>query len=411
MGNVLIIGQGARESAIGRAFLKSPQVDQVFVAPGNAGMPLIGLTPVPIDENQTAALIAFAKDREALTFVGPEQPLAAGIVDALNAAGLPVFGPTQAVAQLESSKTFAKAFMARHRLPTAQAATVHSLAAANQALREFGLPVVIKADGLAAGKGVTVAQTDQAAQAALAALYRENADAPVVIEEFLQGEEASVLALFNGQTRVIFPLAQDHKRRYDHDLGPNTGGMGAYSPAPQFDAAQQQAATDLVDQTLAGMAADGLAGCGVLYIGLMFTLTGAKILEYNLRFGDPETQVLLPQVQNDFYQLIVDLLANQASPLRLDGLTYCGVVATDPAYPGAGRAYPLVTPAASQRAYWLPAGVAKANGQLVSRGGRIFTVLGAGNTLEAAQAQAYERMKPLQGPLSVRADIGARGLK
>lgn len=410
MVNVLVIGQGARESALGLAFLRSPQVAQVFVAPGNAGMPLIGLTPVPIAETDGDALITFAKAHVALTFVGPEQPLAAGLVDAFQAAGLPVFGPPQALAQLESSKQFAKAFMARHDLPTAAATLVHSLAEAQAALKPFGLPVVIKADGLAGGKGVTVAQDEATATQALTALYAAQPDAPVLLEEYLQGEEASVLAMFNGQARVLFPLAQDHKRRFDGDLGPNTGGMGAISPAPQFTAAQQAAAAALCDRTLAGLAADGLAGCGVLYLGLMFTADGPKILEYNLRFGDPETQVLLPQVQNDFYQLTVDLLAGQAQPLAVDGLTYCGVVAVDPAYPNRGQAYPLQLPDAEQKRYWLPAGVAQTKAGLVSAGGRIFTVLGAGATLAQAQAQAYARMQPLQGALAVRRDIGAKGL-
>lgn len=411
MVNVLVIGQGGRESTIGRAFLHSSQVGQVFVAPGNAGMALIGLTPVAIGEDQTDKLIAFAKAHVALTFVGPEQPLAGGLVDAFNAAGLPVFGPTQALAQLESSKTFAKAFMARHQLPTAQALTVHSLTEAQTALTQFGAPIVIKADGLAAGKGVTVALTVPEARTALRALYARDAHAAVLLEEYLQGEEASVLAMFNGDARVLFPLAQDHKRRFDDDRGPNTGGMGAYSPTPQFNAEQRRAAADLVDQTLAGMVADGMSGCGVLYVGLMFTSTGPKILEYNLRFGDPETQVLLPQVQNDFYQLTLDLLAGVAEPLVLDGQTYCAVVAVDPAYPKAGRAYPLVVPDATQRQYWVPAGVAKADSGLVSAGGRIFAVIGAGADLAAAEHQAYTRLKPLQGALSVRSDIGAKGLQ
>ncbi|WP_203662606.1 phosphoribosylamine--glycine ligase [Lacticaseibacillus sp. 53-4] len=410
MVNVLVIGQGGRESALGRAFLRSPQVGQVFVAPGNAGMPMIGLTPVPINESETAALIAFAKTHVALTFVGPEQPLAGGLVDAFEAAGLPVFGPTKVLAQLESSKTFAKAFMARHHLPTAQALTVHSLPEAQTALAKFGAPIVIKADGLAAGKGVTVAQTLAAAQAAVTKLYAADAQTPVLLEEYLQGEEASVLAMFNGPKRVLFPLAQDHKRRFDGDAGPNTGGMGAYSPTPQFSAAQQKAAGDLVGQTLAGMASDGLSGCGVLYVGLMFTAAGPKILEYNLRFGDPETQVLLPQVENDFYQLTLDLLAGKAEPLKLDGHTYCGVVAVDPAYPGAGHPYPLVVPDAEQLKYWVPAGVAETAGGLVSSGGRIFAVIGEGSDLAEAQRQAYARMQPLQGALATRSDIGAKGL-
>lgn len=409
MAKVLIIGSGARESALGQAFLASPQVTAVYVAPGNAGMPLLGLTPVAITEEQTAALVAFAADVD-LTFVGPEQPLAAGLVDAFQAAGRPVFGPTQKVAQLESSKQFAKAFMAAHHLPTAAVKVAHSQREAIAAAAMMSLPLVIKVDGLAAGKGVTIATNPETVQATLAALYAADAQAPVLLEEYLSGQEASVLAMFNGTKRVLFPLAQDHKRRFAGDTGPNTGGMGAISPAPQFSTAQQAQAAALVDQTLAGMVADGLTSTGVLYVGLMFTSHGPKILEYNLRFGDPETQVLLPQVTNDFYQLTLDLLAGQAPALTLNGQTYCGVVAVNPAYPQSGPALPLVRPTADQCGYWIPAGVAKQGDTLVSHGGRIFTVIGSGADLAAAQREAYARMAPLQGPLAVRDDIGAKGL-
>ncbi|WP_179395129.1 phosphoribosylamine--glycine ligase [Lacticaseibacillus absianus] len=411
MVNVLVIGSGARESALGKAFLASPQVETVFVAPGNAGMPLLGLTLVPLYEDDTASLIAFARTNVALTFVGPEQPLAAGLVDAFQDAGLAIFGPTAELAQLESSKQFAKAFMARHGLPTATATVAHDLAAAQAAVQAAGLPVVIKADGLAAGKGVTVATTAAAATSALQALYADHPAAPVLIEQYLSGAEASVLAMFNGTTRVLFPLAQDHKRRFDGDEGPNTGGMGAISPAPQFTTHQREQAAALVDQTLAGMAADGLDGCGVLYLGLMFTAAGPKLLEYNLRFGDPETQVLLPQVENDFYQLTVDLMSGAAEPLTLTGRTYVGVVAAHPGYPQATTpVLPVVTPALEARNDWLPAGIAHGTDGLQTGGGRVFTVVGVGDTPAAAQASAYDRLRPLLGLLASRTDIGAKAL-
>ncbi|WP_262314878.1 phosphoribosylamine--glycine ligase [Lacticaseibacillus parakribbianus] len=409
MVNVLVIGAGAREAALGRAYLASPQVAQVYVAPGNPGMALIGLTPVAIDVMAFDALIAFAKAHVSLTFVGPEQPLAAGLVDAFEAAGLPVFGPTQALARLESSKQFAKAFMARHHLPTAKATVVADLAAGQAAIAKHALPVVIKADGLAAGKGVVVCETEAAAVAALTHALA-GGDKPVLIEDYLAGQEASVLAMFNGRTRVLFPLAQDHKRRFAGDAGPNTGGMGAISPAPQFTAAQHEQATALVDATLAGMVEDGLSGCGVIYLGLMFTAAGPKLLEYNVRFGDPETQVLLPQVQNDFYALTQDLLAGSDQPLKLDGRTYCGVVAVHPAYPGdVSAALPVVTPSAAALDYWLPAGVSGTANALETAGGRVFTVIGAGQTLAAAQLQAYARLAPLLGQLAMRQDIGDKG--
>ena len=220
-----------------------------------------------------------------------------------------------------------------------------------------------------------------------------------------------MLALFNGMTHVSFPLAQDHKRRFDGDLGPNTGGMGAISPAPQFSASQQAQAQALIDQTLAAMVVDGLYGNGVLYIGLMFTKAGPKILEYNLRFGDPETQVLLPQVQNDFYQLVSDLMHDQADQLQLDGQTYCGVVAANPGYPtDTSQHLPLIVPDATQRQYWYPAGVRQGTNGLESTGGRIFTVVGSGADLAAAQKQAYARLKPLLGALADRQDIGFHAL-
>lgn len=407
MVNVLIVGSGARESALGKAFLRSPQVAKVYVAPGNAGMPLLGLTVLPVAEDDFDSLRQFAKENVALTFIGPEAPLAKGIVDAFEAAGLPVFGPTQALAQLESSKQYAKAFMQRHALPTAQATVVHDQVAALKALDDYGAPVVIKADGLAAGKGVTVAKTTQAAQQAINALYADHPNASVVIEECLTGQEASALAMFNSAAWVMFPLAQDHKRRFEQDAGPNTGGMGAISPAPQFNAVQRQQAHQLVEQTLTGMVEDGLNGCGVLYVGLMFTPDGPKILEYNVRFGDPETQVLLPQVTNDFYQIVVDLLAGRSPQLHLDGQTYCGVVAANPGYPtDTSQDYPVVVPDATQRSYWLPAGVRQGTNGLTAHGGRIFTVIGAGPDLAAAKKQAYARLTPLVGELGYRSDIG-----
>jgi phosphoribosylamine--glycine ligase len=258
---------------------------------------------------------------------------------------------------------------------------------------------------------VTVAQTQAEALAAVSQLYVDHPHASVVIEECLVGQEASVLAMFNGIQRVIFPLAQDHKRRFEGDTGPNTGGMGAFSPAPQFSAEQLEQAHALIDQTLAGMVVDGLYGNGVLYIGVMFTADGPKILEYNLRFGDPETQVLLPQVENDFYQMVQDLLAGKADDLKLDGRTYCGVVAANPGYPQDTRhSLPVLVPNEAQRHYWYPAGIVQGTDGLRSHGGRILTVIGAGNDLKTAQSQAYQRLAELSGALAFRKDIGWHAL-
>lgn len=290
MKQVLIIGGGARESALALKFKQSPQVDHVYVAPGNPAMTLLGVDPINIDDNDFTKLIDFAETHQIdLTFVGPEVPLAAGIVDAFQAADQPIFGVTKKVAQLEASKTFAKDFMARHQLPTAASKTVHNAIDAHAEAATMGLPLVLKKDGLAAGKGVVIAQDGETLDETIEKMYADHPDATVLLEQYLAGEEASVMALFNGEKRVVLPLSQDHKRRFANDRGPNTGGMGAISPLPQFNDDQVTAAHQLVDATLKGMQADGLDGQGVMYIGLIFTPDGPKILEYNMRFGDPET--------------------------------------------------------------------------------------------------------------------------
>ena len=414
MANVLVVGSGAREAAIGAKFLASPQVDAVFVAPGNDGMELLGLTPINLDVLDFEGLIDFAKAHVDLTFVGPEQPLVAGIVDAFEAAGQTVFGADRDLAQLEGSKTFAKQFMQRHNLPTAKAQHVESLAAAKQVLADWGAPIVVKADGLAAGKGVVVAQTVQTAQSALEHLYTQDAHAPALIEECLSGQEASVMAFFAGTQSVILPLSQDHKRRFNADRGPNTGGMGAISPARQFSTEQAEAARKLMLQTVAALEDEGMHGCGVIYMGLMFTAAGPKILEYNMRLGDPETQVLLPQIDNDFYDLIQNLLAGKQQNLRLNGQTYIGVVLTHPAYPAASKpALPVLVPTEQLLAggEWIPAAVRNENGKLLSSGGRVLTLVAAGTTPQSARTAAYELVREYAGELAYRDDIGVHSLE
>lgn len=414
MANVLVVGSGAREAAIGTAFLASPQVDTVYVAPGNDGMTLLGLTPLDMDLMDFAGLSNFAKTHVDLTFVGPEQPLVAGIVDAFNAAGQPVFGVNRELAQLEGSKTFAKHFMQRHNLPTARAEHVDSLEAATKVLADWGAPIVVKADGLAAGKGVFVAQTVDAARSALQKLYAADAHAPALIEEFLSGQEASVMAFFSGAQSVILPLSQDHKRRFNGDLGPNTGGMGAVSPASQFSAAETARAHQLMAQTVSALEDEGMHGCGVIYMGLMFTADGPRILEYNMRLGDPETQVLLPQIQNDFYALIQDLLAGKQPKLQIDGKTYVGVVLSHPSYPAASQpALPVATPSAQLLADngWVPAAVKKTADGLRSSGGRVLTLVASGTTPAAARSAVYACVHQYAGELAYRDDIAVRTLQ
>lgn len=408
MKQVLIIGGGARESALALKFKQSPQVDHVYVAPGNPAMTLLGVDPINIDDNDFTKLIDFAETHQIdLTFVGPEVPLAAGIVDAFQAADQPIFGVTKKVAQLEASKTFAKDFMARHQLPTAASKTVHNAIDAHAEAATMGLPLVLKKDGLAAGKGVVIAQDAETLDETIEKMYADHPDATVLLEQYLAGEEASVMALFNGEKRVILPLSQDHKRRFANDRGPNIGGMGAISPLPQFNDDQVAAAHQLVDATLKGMQADGLDGQGVMYIGLIFTPDGPKILEYNMRFGDPETQVLLPQITNDFYQLISDLLANRQPSLTLSDKAYACFVAVNPAYPsGALKTVPVIVPTDWPEGTWLPAGVAKSDHGWESHAGRIFSVVAGAESLPDAVKAAKTAMEKIQGVLDYRTDIG-----
>lgn len=413
MKKVLVIGGGARESALALKFSQSPQVDHVYVAPGNPAMELLGVEPIGIKEKEVPALIKFAQTHQIdLTFVGPEVPLAAGIVDDFQAIGLPIFGVTQKLAQLESSKTFAKAFMHRHHLPTAASKTVHNAIEAHAEATLMGLPLVLKKDGLAAGKGVVIANDAATLDDTIEQFYAGHPDATVLLEEYLAGEEASVMALFNDQRRVILPLSQDHKRRHAADRGPNTGGMGAISPLPQFKPDQVQAAQSLVDATLAGMHQDGLNGHGVMYIGLIFTKEGPKILEYNMRFGDPETQVLLPQIENDFYQLVSDLLDGQQPTLKLNGLAYACFVAVNPDYPRANlKTVPVIVPTNWPIGTWLPAGVERTDNGWISDAGRIFSVVAGAATLPEAVAKAKHDLESIQGVLDYRTDIGFHALK
>ncbi|WP_054751009.1 phosphoribosylamine--glycine ligase [Lacticaseibacillus thailandensis] len=412
MQNVLVIGSGARESALGVAFKRSPRVEHVYVAPGNEGMQLRGLEPVALDVLDFAGLVAFARKHVDLTFVGPEVPLVAGIVDYFTAAHLRIFGPHQALAQLEGSKAFAKDFMARHGIPTARAVLVHDADAARAQVRTMGVPVVLKADGLAAGKGVQIVTTTAAADQAIALVYQQQVDAPLLVEEYLRGEEASVMTLFAGQHWVMLPLSQDHKRRFNGDTGPNTGGMGAISPAPQFDATAVQQAQNIVTRTINGIHAEGLDGCGVLYTGLMFTAAGPRVLEYNMRLGDPETQVLLPQLTDDFFSVIMQLLDGQQPRLHLDGRTYCGVVLVHPGYPATSQPpVAVMTPLVASLNHWLPAAVRQVNGQWQSSGGRVVTVVGSGADARAAVRATYQLVAPWADALAYREDIGVHALQ
>ncbi|MEI2688394.1 MAG: phosphoribosylamine--glycine ligase [Anaerolineae bacterium] len=421
---VLIIGRGGREHALAWKLAQSPAVQQVWVAPGNGGTALAGgkIANVDLQEHDFAGLIAFARQNHAtLTIVGPEAPLAAGIVDAFQAAGLRCFGPSRAAAQIEASKAFAKDFMARHGIPTARHATFSDFDAALAHLRQVDYLVVLKASGLAAGKGVILPASLIEAEAALRQIMvgREFGAAgdEVVIEERLTGPEASLLAFSDGHSIALMPAAQDHKRVFDGDQGPNTGGMGAYAPTPLMTPALlEQVRRTVLQPAIDGLAAEGMPYVGVLYAGIMLTTDGPKTLEFNCRFGDPETQVILPLLETDLADVIEACLAGQLAELavRWRAGAAATVVAASEGYPGS---YPLgreigglAGAEALPRVAVFHAGTRlEADGRLLTDGGRVLAVTGVGDNLLAALAHAYGGIEHIyfQG-MHYRRDIGAK---
>jgi len=391
MSKVLIVGSGAREHALAQTFLRSPQVDEVIVAPGNDGMAKSGITCQDIAVTELTALRDFARSQQIdLTFVGSEEPLTLGIVDVFEASGLTIFGPSKKAAQLEGSKSFTKNILKKYHIPTANAQTVTSRSVAQASLELFDFPVVFKLDGLALGKGVTIINNRNDGEIYLDELYQQQSDAKLVIEEYLDGVEFSVFTLVgrNGQMTHA-PLAQDHKRRFDGDKGPNTGGMGAYSPVTWIsDDIRRQTINMLVEPTVKAMLSEKIPFSGVLYTGVMLTTQGPKVIEFNVRFGDPEAQVVLPQYTGDFYDLIMQLLqGNQPTTKWQEEDIYLGVVLASPGYPEA--------PQNGLRVPEIPypvnyAGVSLQNGQLVTKGGRVLTVVHHQKTIAVAQKQLYE---------------------
>ena len=423
--NILVVGGGGREHALAWKIAQSPRVAKVFVAPGNAGTAREpGLTNLP--GTAIADLVAFAvKEPIALTVVGPEAPLAAGIVDAFRAAGLRIFGPTKAAAQLESSKDFAKAFMARHGIPSAPSRTFEDAAAARAYVSQQGAPIVVKADGLAAGKGVVVAQSVAEAHAAIDAMLVGNAlgaaGARVVVEAFLEGEEASFIVMADG--RHVLPLAssQDHKRLRDGDAGPNTGGMGAYSPAPVVTPAMHaRIMREVILPTVNGMAADGIPYTGFLYAGVMIDASGhPKVLEFNCRLGDPETQPIMVRLKSDLVDLVehgVNGTLDRADA-SWDRRAALGVVLAARGYPenpapgevieGLDR----VTPETHPDCKVFHAGTAQDKGRVVVSGGRVLCVTALGDSVKQAQRAAYAALAEIQfGGMQYRGDIGHRAV-
>lgn len=394
--NILVIGSGGREHALFWKLSESPQEDRIYAIPGNPGMGEL----IDISVTDNAAILHFAREKEiGLVVVGPEVPLMNGLVDELEAAGIPAFGPRANAAEIEGSKSFAKDLMKKYGIPTARYEVFTEAEPARAYIRREGAPIVVKADGLAAGKGVIVAMTEQEALDAVDAIMEDNsfgdAGARVVIEEFMEGEEASLLAFTDG--KVIRPMisAQDHKRAFDGDKGPNTGGMGTYAPAPVMTPAMtERAVEEILKPTIAAMEKEGRTYRGCLYLGLMITDDGPKVVEFNARFGDPETQVVLPLLDGDLAQIMLACTAGTLADVPIhwkDGAAVCVVLAAG-GYPGSyekGHEISGIEDAAKLGALVFHAGTAAQGDRIVTNGGRVLGVVGRGADIASAVQAAY----------------------
>ncbi|MCG3726380.1 phosphoribosylamine--glycine ligase [Vibrio cincinnatiensis] len=421
---VLIIGSGGREHALGWKVAQNPQVNTVFVAPGNAGTALEAkLKNVNIQVEDIDGLVAFAKQNSIeLTIVGPEVPLVLGVVDAFRAADLPIFGPTQAASQLEGSKAFTKDFLARHNIPTAAYANFTEIEPALAYVRAQGAPIVVKADGLAAGKGVIVAMTLSEAEEAIKDMLAGNvfgdAGSRVVIEEFLDGEEASFIVMVDGEHVLPMATSQDHKRVGDKDTGPNTGGMGAYSPAPVVtQEIHDRVMQEVIYPTVRGMAEEGHPYTGFLYAGLMIDRSGTpKVIEYNCRFGDPETQPIMMRMQSDLVELCLAALDGKLDQVEShwDPRASIGIVLAAGGYPADYRKGDVIhglptTEAEDQKVFH--AGTTNQQGEVVTHGGRVLCATALGDTVSQAQQRAYQLAKQIHWQdMFYRNDIGYRAI-
>ncbi|MBK8444312.1 MAG: phosphoribosylamine--glycine ligase [Sphingobacteriales bacterium] len=412
--NILIIGRGGREHCLAWKCRRHSGVQQIYVAKGNDGMCEVAQI-VDIDENDISALAEFALQNAIdLTIVGTETPLEKGITDVFRQHGLRIFAPTQAAARIETSKDFAKQLMQRAHIPTAQAATFTDAAAARQYVLQKGVPVVIKNDGLAAGKGVVVAMDEATALEAvdLMLLHQQFGSQKILIEEYLEGEEFTLMCLVNGRNYIALPLSQDHKRAYNGDVGPNTGGMGAYTPVPQIHCTQE-ALQRVVEPLLRQMEEDGYPFCGFLYAGLMQTAEGVKVIEFNARFGDPECEVLLPALRNDLVADILELLDGKSTTAASSApLSTLGVVLCAEGYPQQPHTgFPLHFPA-SETIQVFHAGSKKVGDAYVSNGGRVAVIVAQGETLQTAQQKAYQYIENMQlsEHFFYRNDIGQKGI-
>lgn len=419
--NILVIGGGGREHTIAWKLLQSPKVKKVYCAPGNGGIAGVAQN-VPIGVNDFAALAQFAKDEGIdLTVVGPEDPLLGGIVDFFEERNLPIYGPNGKAALIEGSKSFAKSLMKRYNIPTSEYESFLDYESAIAYVREKGAPIVVKADGLAAGKGVVVAETLQEAEEALRQIMQDHvfgeAGARVVIEECMRGEELSLLAFVDGETVKPMITSQDHKRIFNDDLGPNTGGMGTYAPVPHMsDALVDEVVETIVKPMAKGMASDGIPFKGILYTGLMITEQGPKVVEFNARFGDPETQVILPLLETDLVDIFVATIKGELDAVDVTwkkGSAVCVVMAA-PGYPGEypkGQVIQGLDKVRDQVTVF-HAGTKETDEGIVTSGGRVLGVVGTGENLEKAREAAYAAVAEISFEgAQYRTDIAAKAMK
>ncbi|MBO8157512.1 MAG: phosphoribosylamine--glycine ligase [Bacillaceae bacterium] len=416
---VLVVGRGGREHAIAWKFSRSESVEEVYAAPGNDGMKDVA-TLVDIQETDHDQLVQFAKERGIdLTFVGPEAPLLDGIANTFQEAGLTIFAPTKEAAFIEGSKSYAKDLMRRYGIPTADYQTFNDYESAQAYVEEKGAPIVIKADGLAAGKGVTVAMTKEEALDALKEMMKDKkfgeASEQVVIEEFLEGEEFSLMAFVHGEHVYPMVISQDHKRAYDNDEGPNTGGMGAYSPVPQIS---QETVNDAVEnilkKTASALVKEGRPFTGILYGGLIATSKGPKVIEFNARFGDPETQVILPRMKNDMAQVIFDVMQGKDAGLEWTEEGVIGVVLASKGYPGSyEKGKPIQgLGQLDEDTLVFHAGTKKSGSGFVTNGGRVLLAARMHKDLSKAMENVYQELEKLSSDdVFYRRDIGQRALK
>ncbi len=419
--NILLLGSGGRECAIATALVESPKCDQLYIAPGNGGTAALGENVV-LDAEDGAAVTKFAQEHDcALVVIGPEAPLVAGVADAVRAAGIDCFGPGASGARLEGSKDFSKSLMMKYELPTAAYGTFTSADSALAYLAEQGAPIVVKADGLAAGKGVTVAQTEEEAATAIRECFDGRfgeAGATVVIEEMLRGPECSMLAFTDGITMLPMAPSQDHKRAYEGDEGPNTGGMGVYSPVPIVTDEEHATMVDVMERAVAALREEGIDYRGVLYGGFMLTPQGPKLLEFNARFGDPETQVVLPRLETDLVDIMVATAQQKLADVELSWRPdwAVSVVLASDGYPGSYEKGFEITGIDDANALEgvrvYHAGTKLADGKFYTNGGRVLNVTALGQSFEAARDRAYEACDLINWDGKfMRRDIGARAMR